>query len=206
MCTTLCSVLPSCLCAICPCVKCVFRAHRLLAKGPAWHAWTGEIDQPVGGWHRLEKEVESLEAYLDSMRSVYILNADKLEYNVRVLCEWGAGAAARSAGPFCSAAASDALETVLCGQQPRFLCCVGAIPPRNATECICACAICTQPSVSAKARRSCSSRNARSHGSGRCWPSSRCASKDSRVEATIYLSDTLQAAARPCIFQAAAEA
>ena len=36
---------------------------------------------------RLEGEVASLEAHLDSMRSVYMLNADKLEYNVRVLSE-----------------------------------------------------------------------------------------------------------------------
>lgn len=38
---------------------------------------------------RLEGEVASLEAHLDGMRSVYMLNADKLEYNMRVLCEWG---------------------------------------------------------------------------------------------------------------------
>ncbi len=36
---------------------------------------------------RLEGEVASLRAHLDSMQSVYMLNADKLHYNVRVLCE-----------------------------------------------------------------------------------------------------------------------
>lgn len=39
-------------------------------------------------WFRLESEVASLEAHLDAMRSVYMLNADKLQYNVRVLCEY----------------------------------------------------------------------------------------------------------------------
>lgn len=43
----------------------------------------------------------SLEAHLDGMRSVYMLNADKLEYNVRVLCECmsrGEGGASRQEG------------------------------------------------------------------------------------------------------------
>lgn len=43
---------------------------------------------PAPAAPRLEAEVASLEAHLDGMRSVYMLNADKLEYNVRVLCEW----------------------------------------------------------------------------------------------------------------------
>ena len=34
---------------------------------------------------RLEDEVASLESHLDGMRSVYAINADKLEYNYCVL-------------------------------------------------------------------------------------------------------------------------
>lgn len=37
---------------------------------------------------RLEADVASLEVHVDSLKAAYMLNADKLDYNHRVLGEW----------------------------------------------------------------------------------------------------------------------
>ena len=49
---------------------------------------------------RLEDEVARLESHLDNMRSVYALNADKLEYNYRVLGEYQGRGGEEIGGPF----------------------------------------------------------------------------------------------------------
>jgi dynein regulatory complex protein 1 len=43
---------------------------------------------------RLESDIAVLEQHLETMRATYQLNAEKLEYNYRVLLERDAGAAA----------------------------------------------------------------------------------------------------------------